>query len=117
MTRGEKSCLRLLIYSQDVPFKKVLPQMRGGLCKYGGHFGFSTSDARFSLFLTLSSREVLLGVYRGFVLVLQTLEIAKWHRMKFFCDFFVGSLGSLRFLPYFCIAIGTQGSLAKSQRA
>ena len=51
--------------------------MRGGLCKYGGHFGFSTSDARFSLFLTLSSREVLLGVYRGFVLVLQTLEIAK----------------------------------------
>jgi len=37
--------------------------------------------------------------------------------MKFFCDFFVGSLGSLRFLPYFCIAIGTQGSLAKSQRA
>ena len=52
--------------------------MRGGeLCKYGEHFGFSTSDARFSLFLTLSSREVLLGVYRGFVLVLQTLEIAK----------------------------------------
>ena len=47
------------------------------LCKYGGHFGLSTSDARFSLFLTLSSREVLLGVYRGFVLVLQTLEIAK----------------------------------------
>ena len=60
------------------PFKKALPQMRGGVpCKYGGHFGFSTSDARFSLFLTLSSREVLLGVYRGFVLVLQTLEIAK----------------------------------------
>ena len=43
--------------------------------------------------------------------------LTKWHRMKFFCDFFVGSLGSLRFLPYFCIAIGTQGSLAKSQRA
>ena len=45
------------------------------------------------------------------------VNIAKQHRMKFFCDFFVGSLGSLRFLPYFCIAIGTQGSLAKSQRA
>ena len=90
----------------------------GGVpCKYGGHFGFSTSDARFSLFLTLSSREVLLGVYRGFVLVLQTLEIAKWHRIKFFCDFFAGSLGSLRILPYFCIAIRTQGSLAKIQRA
>ena len=50
----------------------------GGVpCKYGGQFGFSASDARFSLLLTLSSREVLLGVYRGFVLVLQTLEIAK----------------------------------------
>ena len=56
----------------------ITPNERGGvLCKYGRHFGFSTSDARFSLFLTLSSREVLLGVYRGFVLVLQTLEIAK----------------------------------------
>ena len=78
VTRGEKSCLRLLIYSQYVPFKKALHEMRGGVpCKYGGHFGFSASDARFSLFLTLSSREVLLGVYRGFVLVLQTLEIAK----------------------------------------
>ena len=87
------------------------------LCKYGGHFGFSTSDARFSLFLTLSLREVLLGVYRGFVLFLQTLEIAKWGVLKFFCDFFVGSLGSLQILPYFCIAIGTQGSLAKIQRA
>ena len=43
--------------------------------------------------------------------------IAKWCYLKFFCDFFVGSLGSLRILPYFCIAIGTQGSLAKSQRA
>ena len=43
--------------------------------------------------------------------------IAKWNYLKFFCDFFVGSLGSLRFLPYFCIAIGTQGSLAKSQHA
>ena len=43
--------------------------------------------------------------------------IAKWHCLKFFCNFFVGSLGSLRILPYFCIAIGTQGSLAKSQRA
>lgn len=92
--------------------------MRGGvLCKYGGHFGFSTSDARSGLFLILSSREILLGVYRGFVLFLQILEIAKSHRIKFFCDFFVVSLGSLRILPYFCIAIGTQGSLAKSQRA
>ena len=43
--------------------------------------------------------------------------LTKWYRMKFFCDFFVGSLGGLRILPYFCIAIGTQGSLAKSQRA
>ena len=43
--------------------------------------------------------------------------LAKWCRMNFSCDFFVGSLGSLRILPYFCIAIGTQGSLAKSQRA
>ena len=95
----------------------IAPNERGVLCKYGGHFGFSTSDARFSLFLTLSLREVLLGVYRGFVLFLQILEIAKSHRIKFFCDFFVVSLGSLRILPYFCIAIGTQGSLAKIQRA
>ena len=31
--------------------------------------------------------------------------------------FFVESLGSLENLPYFCIAIGTQGSLAKPQCA
>ena len=114
MTRGDRLPSVIDIFS-ICSLQEGIARNEGGrvLCKYGGHFGFSTSDARFSL----SSREVLLGVYRGFVLVLQTLEIAKWHRIKFFCDFFVESLGSLRILPYFCIAIGTQGSLAKSQRA
>ena len=117
MTRGERLPSVIDIFS-ICSLQGGIAQNEGGvLCKYGGHFGFSTSDARFSLFLTLSSREVLLGVYRGFSLILQTLEIAKWHRIKFFCNFFVVSLGSLRILPYFCIAIGTQGSLAKSQRA
>ena len=60
---------------------------------------------------------MILGVCVSFVRVLQSHEVAKWGVLKFFCDFFVGSLGSLRILPYFCIAIGTQGSLAKSQRA
>ena len=57
------------------------------------------------------------GAKMGYMSKTCIVYIAKWCRMKFFCDFFVGSLGSLRFLPYFCIAIGTQGSLAKSQRA
>ena len=118
MTRGDRLPSVIDIFS-ICSLQEGIARNEGGrvLCKYGGHFGFSTSDARFSLFLTLSSREVLLGVYRGFFLILQTLEIAKWHRIKFFCDFFVGSLGRLRILPYFCIAIGTQGSLAKTRRA
>ena len=57
------------------------------------------------------------GAKMGYMSGICVAYIAKYHRIKFFCDFFVGSLGSLRILPYFCIAIGTQGSLAKTQRA
>ena len=67
----------------------IAPNEGGGvLCKYGGHFGFSTSYARSGLFLILSSREILLGVYRGFVLFLQILEICKIASYKIFLRFF-----------------------------
>ena len=78
VTRGDRLPSVIDIFSICSLQEGIALNEGGGvLCKYGGHFGFSTSDARFSLFLTLSSRELLLGVYRGFVLVLQTLEIAK----------------------------------------
>ena len=50
-------------------------------------------------------------------IILRSLD-CKIALSKIFLRFFVEVVGSLRnHCPYFCIAIGTQGSLAKSQRA
>ena len=68
--------------------KGITPNEGGVLCKYGGHFGFSTSDARFSLFLTLSLREVLLGVLSRICLVFANYRDCKMGCSKIFLRFF-----------------------------
>jgi len=60
---------------------------------------------------------MILGAKKGVMLFFCFVHIAKLYVLKFSSDFFVESLGGLENLPYFCIAIGTQGSLAKAQRA
>ena len=60
---------------------------------------------------------MILGAKKGVMLFFCLVYIAKLGVLKFSSDFFVESLGSLEILPYFCIAIGTQGSLAKARRA